>query len=216
MNPIQQNQLEQIKNYAAQILAKDTSGHSMDHIERVAKTTALISEQTKGCNLFIALSGAYLHDVIDDKLVPDVLVAKIQLQEFLEQIKLEASDRLAIFQIIDNISFKESISGSSSPLTVEAQVVQDADRLDAIGAIGIGRTFYYGGHKGHKMYDPTIEPRALTSVEDYRKCDSVVNHFYEKLLLLKDQMNTPYAKKIAIKRHALMELFLAEFIEEWQ
>lgn len=211
----QQQQLSAIREYTASILAHDLSGHDMEHIRRVVTLTKQICRTEPSANLFIALSGAYLHDTIDDKLVENVTVSKKNLKDFLSNENLNSQEITKIFDIIERISFKQRFSNSNKTLSLEAKIVQDADRLDAIGAMGIVRTFYYGGAKGHVIHDPSIQPRTIHSVAEYRKNTTAINHFYEKLLLLKDLMNTPYAKKLAEKRHRFMCEFLEEFNSEW-
>jgi len=120
-----------------------------------------------------------------------------------------------IFDIIENMSYRKNLTGKKT-LSLEGQIVQDADRLDAIGAIGIGRTFYYGGNKHNIMHDPTILPRTVINEENYKLPNTVINHFYEKLFLLKDMMNTEKAKKLAISRHNLLVEFVKQFENEWQ
>lgn len=211
----QQEQLQQIAVFTTTVLAKDASGHSMDHIERVVKMAKRLAE-SEDCNHFLVIASAYLHDVTDDKLVPDVAKARAELATFLESIAVAPEQITEIFYIIDHVSFSASIGKEPEELTIEAQIVQDADRLDAIGATGIGRTFYYGGHTGHKIYDPEISPRELKTKEEYRVNETVINHFYEKLLLLSGRLNTSLAREIGEERQAVMEAFLAAFMKEWQ
>lgn len=211
----QQEQLQQIAAFTTTVLAKDASGHSMDHIERVVKMAKRLAE-SEDCDHFLVIASAYLHDVTDDKLVPDVAKARDELATFLESITVPPEQIAEIFYIIDHVSFSASIGKEPEELTIEAQIVQDADRLDAIGATGIGRTFYYGGHTGHKIYDPEISPRELKTKEEYRVNETVINHFYEKLLLLSGRLNTSLAREIGEERQAVMEAFLAAFMKEWQ
>lgn len=208
-------QLKQIAAYAQEVLEKDASGHSMDHIERVVKMARRLAA-SEACDHFLVVASAYLHDVIDDKLVSDVAVARLELQAFLLSIGVESGRVQTIFYIIDHVSFSASIGKEPEELTIEAQIVQDADRLDAVGAMGIGRTFYYGGHTGHRIYDPAIPPRQLKNKAEYRVNETVINHFYEKLLLLPDKMHTPLARQIGQERQQVMEVFLATFMKEWQ
>ncbi|HCM89566.1 MULTISPECIES: HD domain-containing protein [Vagococcus] len=215
MNQEEFKQLEQIKSYAEKVLLNDKTGHNMDHIYRVVRAAEKI-QKVEGGNLFIVLSGAYLHDVMDDKLVSDVPFSRKLLADFLSTIEITEKDSQHIFEVIDHVSFSHQLEHEDDRLSLEAQIVQDADRLDAIGAIGIGRTFYYGGKKGHAMYDSKIPPRKNMTKEDYRINQTVINHFYEKLFLLKDMMHTTTAKKIAEKRQQLMELFVEDFISDWE
>lgn len=214
MNQIEAKQLEQIKAYTEKVLLNDKTGHNMDHIYRVVRSAEKI-QKIEGGNLFIVFSGAYLHDVMDDKLVSDVSLARESLTAFLNEIGIDRKDSQHIFEVIDHVSFSHQLENPNEILSLEAKIVQDADRLDAIGAIGIGRTFYYGGRKGHAMYDPAIPARKNMTKEDYRINQTVINHFYEKLFLLKDMMHTEAAKNLAEKRQQLMELFVEDFISDW-
>lgn len=208
-------QLALIADYAQRVLEKDASGHSMDHIERVVKMAKRLAK-SEYCDYFLVVAGAYLHDVTDDKLVPDVAQARQELTNFLTSIDLADDQIKTLFYIIDHVSFSASLGKTPEELTMEAQIVQDADRLDAVGATGIGRTFYYGGHTGHKIYDPDIPPRELKTKSEYRVNETVINHFYEKLLLLPDMMHTALAREIGQERKAVMEAFLTAFMKEWQ
>lgn len=215
MNEIEKNQLKLIKAYAEKILLNDKTGHDMDHINRVVCNAKKIQKH-EGGNLFIILAGALLHDVMDDKLVSNPEKSRYELRLFFNENQLSESTQEHIFEVIDNVSFSHQLENKEEvPLTIEAKIVQDADRLDALGAIGIGRTFYYGGRKGHKMYDVNILPRKNMSKEDYRVNQTVINHFYEKLFRLKDMMQTKTGKKMAETRSELMELFVENFINEW-
>lgn len=216
MNENEMKQLTEIKNYATTILENDQTGHNMDHILRVVKLAEKIQSK-EGGNLFLILSGAYLHDVMDDKLVSNPDEARIELELFLKNIGLTDVECQHLFEIIDNVSFSHQLEvGEDDELSLEAQIVQDADRLDAVGAIGIGRTFYYGGKKGHEMHNPDFPPRENMTKEDYRINETVINHFYEKLFKLTEMMHTKTAKKLGRKRHQLMLDFVESFMEEWQ
>lgn len=209
-----ENQLDKIKKFTELTLNEDRTGHGMDHINRVVKLAGQIAE-TEKCDHFIVLAAAYLHDSVDDKVVTYSVEAYQQVKKFLKEINLSNQQIQEIIQIIANLSFSKSIDGTAEELTIEGKIVQDADRLDAIGAIGIARTFYYGGYKGNRMYDPEMKPRDLQSKAEYRGDTTVINHFYEKLLLLNETLNTAYAKKIGSKRQKFLELFLDAFLEEW-
>ncbi len=212
---VETKQLIQIKKYATTILEKDKTGHSMDHINRVVSNAKKI-QLKEGGNPFLIVAGAYLHDVLDDKLVKNPEQSRDQLIQFLKRIELPSKEIELLLAIIDHVSFSHQLASNSKvELSIEEKIVQDADRLDAIGAIGIGRTFYYGGKKGHAMYDPTLLPRESLSKEEYRVNQTVLNHFYEKLFKLKDMMQTQTAKHMAKKRHDLMISFVENFIEEW-
>lgn len=207
-------------NFVKLKLKNAEAGHDWFHIERVWKLSKLISK-TEGGDLEIIELGALLHDIADPKFHngDEELALKIS-REFLESQNLENNKIEKVLFIIKNISFKnrnEQAEYTSENPIKELQIVQDADRLDAIGAIGIARTFNFGGFKNNKMYDPEILPKINMSKEEYKKSDgTTINHFYEKLLLLKDLMNTETAKKIASKRHDFMKNFLQEFLQEWE
>ncbi|MGM0216968.1 HD domain-containing protein [Enterococcus sp. AZ126] len=203
-----------IKQFAQSKMKKDQSGHGMDHINRVVRLAEKISA-TETCDRFIITAAAYLHDTVDDKLVSDSELAFQELTEFLKEIQLSTIQIQQITHIIKNLSFSQALNGNSEKLTIEGQIVQDADRLDAMGAIGITRTIYYGASKGNQLYDPKIKPRTLGSKAEYREESTIINHFYEKILLLNETLNTDYAKVLGKKRHEFLESFLTEFFEEW-
>ncbi|CAD2073016.1 putative hydrolase [Jeotgalicoccus aerolatus] len=194
-------------------LMNEKSGHDWYHIERVTNLakTLLKSEEA---NAFIVVAAALLHDIADDKVTDNEDAALDRIKQLLKDNAVDEASIEMIIDIITTISFK---GGTGKQLTYpEAKIVQDADRLDAIGAIGIARTFQYGGSKGQAMYDPDIPVRDSMSFEEYRHGQSTsFNHFYEKLLRLKDQMNTPAAVKIAEERQVFMETFLDTFLKEW-
>lgn len=195
-------------------LLNEGTGHDWYHIERVWKVAVRLAEQEQA-NRFIVEMAALLHDLIDDKLVSNKEEAVQEVMYWLEGVGVTSSDSERIFEIIETISYK---GGNNKKVqTIEAQVVQDADRLDAIGAIGIARCFAYAGSKGNPLFDPELSVRESMTEEEYRKGKtSAVHHFYEKLLKLKDLMNTEAAKKIAEERHAFMEDYLTQFFNEWE
>lgn len=207
--------IEKIRIYVKQKLANDFSGHDMAHIERVVGLAKKILPYEPKANAFIVILSAYLHDVIDEKVINDVNQATNELYNYLNSLNILSDDIKMIFDIIENMSYRKNLTGKKT-LSLEGQIVQDADRLDAIGAIGIGRTFYYGGNKHNIMHDPTILPRMVINEENYKLPNTVINHFYEKLFLLKDMMNTEKAKKLAISRHNLLVEFVKQFENEWQ
>lgn len=208
--------ITQIEAYAVKVLSEDQTGHGMDHINRVVKNARKIQRE-EGGDLFLVLAGAYLHDVMDDKLVESPQKAREELNQLLISLELDKKTIEDLFEIIDNVSFSHQLEQTEPlKLSLEAKIVQDADRLDAIGAIGIGRTFYYGGKKGHTLYDSTIPPRDNMTKEDYRINQTVINHFYEKLFKLPDLMQTTTGKKLAYNRKDLMVNFVNAFIEEWE
>lgn len=215
MTKNEEQQLRAIRRYAENVLGQDTTGHDMTHIERVVRNAKKLQEK-EGGSLFLIESSAYLHDVLDDKLVSDVEKAKQDLISFLVLIGVEERIIETILFIIDHVSFSAQLENDPIELTVEAKIVQDADRLDAIGAIGIARTFYYGGNKGHKMYDPTVVPRKAMTKSDYRQNETVLNHFDEKLFKLKELFQTEAGKKEADIRHQVMIDFVTQFKKEWE
>lgn len=215
MTKNEEQQLRAIRRYAENVLGQDTTGHDMTHIERVVRNAKKLQEK-EGGSLFLIESSAYLHDVLDDKLVSDVEKAKQDLISFLVLIGVEERIIETILFIIDHVSFSAQLENDPIELTVEAKIVQDADRLDAIGAIGIARTFYYGGNKGHKMYDPTVVPRKAMTKSDYRQNETVLNHFDEKLFKLKELFQTEAGKKEADIRHQVMVDFVTQFKKEWE
>lgn len=203
------------QKFVKEIFADDSSGHDYYHTIRVYKLATKIAEQEKA-DINIVQLAALLHDVDDIKLSPETYSTKKNAVDFMtaNQVSSDIIDRVC--KIIGQVSF----AGMDSvvPDTLEGKCVQDADRLDAIGAIGIARTFAYGGSIGRKIYDPEIKPRAGINSKDYQKTQNStsINHFYEKLLLLKDMMNTTTGRKLAEHRQAVMETFLDEFMEEWE
>ncbi|NWQ42210.1 HD domain-containing protein [Bacillus sp. EB106-08-02-XG196] len=206
--------IEQTVTYVRNELGEDATGHDWYHVDRVRRAALHICDQEQAGDPFIIEMAALLHDIPDEKLNDSAEAGRNKLDLFFQSIKLPNDVQNAIVQIIENISYK---GGRKTELTsVEAKIVQDADRLDAIGAIGIARTFAYGGKKGQPIYDPKLNVREEMSLEEYRKGKSTsIHHFYEKLLKLKDLLNTDTAKEMAEKRHQVMELFLEQFYLEW-
>ena len=191
-------------------------GHDWFHIERVYKNALSIAE-TETCDLTVVKLGALLHDIADSKFHDgDEEIGPQKARNYLESQKVSEEIIKHVIQIIENISFKGG-NFEKQFTSKELEIVQDADRLDALGAIGIARTFNYGGFKNRAIYNPTIAPKLNMSKEEYKKSDApTLNHFYEKLLLLKDKMNTETGKKMAQERHRFMELFLGQFYAEWE
>ena len=190
-------------------------GHDWFHIERVYKNALLIADG-EVCDVDIVKLGALLHDIADSKFHNgDETIGPKIAREFLESHNVDQATIEHVINIIENVSFK----GGNSEKTfssVELHIVQDADRLDAIGAIGIARTFNYGGFKNRPLYNPNIAPKLRMSKEEYKNNQApTLNHFYEKLLMLKDKMNTQTGKQIAQERHLFMEKFLSQFYAEW-
>lgn len=190
-------------------------GHDWFHIERVYKNSMLISEGEKVDKIVVAL-GALLHDIADSKFHNgDDSVGPKKAREFLKTQNVGEEIIEHVVKIIESVSFSGG-NKTQEFTSLELEVVQDADRLDALGAIGIARTFNYGGFKNRKLYDPEITPKLNMSPSEYKASNApTINHFYEKLLLLKDRMNTETGRKIAIERHQFMETFLDHFYAEW-
>tara|TARA_B110001450_G_C17534181_1_gene445867 strand:- start:263 stop:916 length:654 start_codon:yes stop_codon:yes gene_type:complete len=190
-------------------------GHDWFHIERVYKNAILISK-TEKVDSFIVSLGALLHDIADSKFYNgDEAIGPKKARDFLNREKVPEDVIAHVIKIIENISFKGG-NKKQQFFSNELAVVQDADRLDALGAIGIARCFNYGGYKNRKLYDPDIKPNLNMTPEEYKNSNSpTINHFYEKLLLLKNKINTTTGKQIAENRHLYMESFLAQFYGEW-
>ncbi len=202
-------------NFVKEKLEGAEAGHDWFHIERVWKLSKKIAEK-EGGNLEVIELSALLHDIADPKFHngDETLALKIS-KDFLEEIHIDTELIEQVLFVIKNISFKNRAEAPENP-PLELQIVQDADRLDAIGAIGIARTFNFGGFKNNLMYHPEIKPNLGMNKEEYKKSNgTTINHFYEKLLLLKDLMNTETGKKIASERHDFMLQFLDEFYKEW-
>lgn len=208
--------IRQTEKFVQSKLQGECSGHDWWHVYRVWKNSVYIGRE-ENADLFVIQLAALLHDIADwkfhegnENIGPEIA------REWLEKIHVDEDTISQVFEIIKDISFKGA--GVKTPMkTIEGMVVQDADRLDAIGAIGIGLAFAYGGYKGTEMYNPDIKPVMHQSFEQYKNNKgSTINHFYEKLLLLRDLMNTKTAKEIAEDRHKFMEQFLDRFFKEWE
>ncbi len=199
------------RNFVMQLHANDTSGHDWWHIQRVTQLALQIASKENADSYLVELA-ALLHDVDDWKL-GNTNPNKTQL--FLEDLGISQQEAVTILTIIGEVSFKGA--GVETPTTsIESQCVQDADRLDALGAIGIARAFTYGGSKNRSLYEPNIDPVMHGSFQEYKVNQShTINHFYEKLLLLKDRMTTPTGKVLAEERHQYMVGYLKQFFREW-
>ena len=200
--------------FAQKMFQNDYSGHDYFHTVRVFKTATHIATQ-ENADLEIVQLAALLHDVDDIKLSPQTHANKENARQFLSENGVNSTTIERICEIIGEISFagKDSVE----PKTLEGKCVQDADRLDAIGAIGVARAFAYGGSRNRLMYDPAILPKGEMSGEEYHKHESTtINHFYEKLFKLTDLMNTSTAKAIGAQRQAYMKAFVVEFMDEWE
>lgn len=191
------------------------AGHDWFHIERVYRNSLLIANEEE-CDLEVVKLAALLHDIADSKFNDgDESIGPKTARTFLEKENIPQETLNHVVAIIENISFKGG-NFEKKFTSKELEIVQDADRLDAIGAIGIARTFNYGGFKNRQLYNPEIAPELKMTKEEYKNSEApTINHFYEKLLLLKDKMNTETGKKIAQERHCFMELFLSQFYAEW-
>lgn len=194
----------------------EETGHDWYHIERVWKNAELIARH-EDCDQFIVELGALLHDIADHKFVADFEAeTELRTRAILEKNGLDSERISQVLHIVQHCSFKGGISENKMK-SIEGLIVQDADRLDAIGAIGIARTFAYGGKYGNMIYDPSVQPTDFQSEEEYRtKRTHTINHFYEKLLLLIDRMNTPTGIRLAKQRHEYMKGFLEQFYKEWE
>ena len=203
-------------DFVKETLEGAEGGHDWFHIERVYKNALLISENEK-VDRFIVQLGALLHDIADAKFNNgDESIGPKKAREFLKKQYVDEDIIIHVENIILFISYKSSLDTSKKFTSAELDVIQDADRLDAIGAIGIARCFNYGGFKNRSLYDPAIEPNLEMTKEQYKKSTApTINHFYEKLLLLKDKMNTKTGQLLAKERHRYMEQFLQQFYEEW-
>ncbi|MGV3546514.1 MAG: HD domain-containing protein [Pedobacter sp.] len=211
-----QHIIEQTINFVKKTLANAEAGHDWFHIERVYKTAQHINETEKADDLIVALA-ALLHDIADSKFNGgDEEIGPQKAGDFLENIGVDANIINEVRLIIKNLSYKASL-GEINYFSKELNVVQDADRLDAIGAIGIARAFTYGGFKNRVLYDPSIQPNLNMTKEEYKNTTApTINHFYEKLLLLKDLMKTETGKKMAQQRHDFMLAYLDQFYQEWE
>lgn len=203
-------------DFVKETLANAEAGHDWFHIERVFKTAQTINQQENGDELVVCFA-ALLHDIADPKFNNgDEEIGPNIAASFLSSINIDADIIAHVKLIIQNMSFKNSFDGAGF-ISKELQIVQDADRLDAIGAIGIARAFTYGGFKNRVLYDPAILPEKHLNKESYKNTTApTINHFYEKLLLLKDLMNTGAGKAMATERHDFMLLYLEHFYKEWE
>lgn len=208
----------QIKKYTKEMLGKEGSGHDWWHAFRVFEMASRIARHEKA-NLFVVQLAALLHDIADWKFYKgNETIGPKMIRKLLIKYKIPKNIIDNICDIVLTMSFKGA-KVKTEMKTIEGKIVQDADYLDALGAIGIGRVFAYGGHKNRPMYDPNKKPVMHRSKKEYFRSKSTttsINHFYEKLLLLKDRINTNTAKKIARKRHRFMEQFLDRFFREWE
>jgi uncharacterized protein len=206
--------LAEARAHVRERLEGDSSGHDWWHIERVVRLARRLAEE-EGADAFLCELAALTHDLADWKINPDEARALADLRGWLSEHGADEPTIAAVMEIITSMSFK---GGGGAPMrTLEGQIVQDADRLDAIGAIGIARAFAYGGAKGRLLHDPEEAPRQQMTAAEYKSHQAAtITHFYEKLLKLQDRMNTATARRLAAQRHAVLEQFLEEFLAEWQ
>ncbi len=214
--PQQQQIIDKTIEFVKTELSGSEGGHDWCHIYRVWKLSLKIAE-TEQVDGFVVQLGALLHDIADSKFHDgDEQLGPDKARRFLDTLNLEKAVKDHVVKIVANISFKGG-NEKQSFRSAELDVLQDADRLDAMGAIGIARTFNYGGYKNREIFNPEIKPDLNMTKEQYKNSNApTINHFYEKLLLLKDRMNTPTGKKMALRRHAFMIRYLEEFYEEWE
>ena len=207
--------LQQTADYVKAEFSGDSSGHDWWHIYRVWKTAISICER-EGGRLFVVQLAALLHDLDDWKLHPATSSAPERAIAWMRELAVDEPLIDEVGEIISRLSYKGAGVPDEMP-GLEGQIVQDADRLDAIGAVGIARAFAYGGHKDRALYDPAEAPDLHQNFEQYKNNQSsTINHFYEKLLLLRERINTRTARQIADQRHAFMEAYLAQFMREWE
>ena len=213
---VQKEMIHQTEQFVFQLLEKDASGHDWWHIHRVRNLALQMAAEEPGeVNAFICEMAALLHDVPDEKLNETPEAGKKKLTDWLTHLPLTQEENEAILFIVLNLSYKGGTNKVVLP-SIEGKIVQDADRLDAIGAIGIARTMAFSGSRGRLIHDPSKKPREKLSYEEYRSGeDTAIMHFYEKLLKLKDTMNTQTGKAVAENRHQFMEQYLQEFYLEW-
>ncbi len=203
--------------FVKETLAGAEGGHDWFHIERVYNNAKLIAKGEDANNLIVAL-GSLLHDIADAKFYDgDETIGPQKASEFLLSQNVDSQIIEHVVNIIKHISYKNSLDLKHKTfISNELNIVQDADRLDAIGAIGIARAFNYGGYKNRELHNPAIKPNLTMSKDEYKNSKApTINHFYEKLLLLKDKMNTKTGRKLAEQRHRFMENYLQQFYDEW-
>ncbi|UTR14933.1 HD domain-containing protein [Salipaludibacillus sp. LMS25] len=202
------------ENWVKQLFADDTTGHDFYHTDRVRKVARTIAKKEEADADLCELA-ALLHDAGDEKFHPSEEAGKLLVKNWLEDQQVSIATIGDLLAIIETVSYKGG--NNRPPASLEAKVVQDADRLDAIGAIGIARCFMFAGYKGEPMYLPELKPRDTMTNEAYRQeRSSAINHFYEKLLKLSALMTTETGKQLARERHHFLETFLYEFFEEWE
>lgn len=211
--------IERTRAYVQEAMQGEGSGHDWWHVHRVEQMALHLAAQEKGADVLVVQLGALLHDIADWKFHDgDFEAGPRKTTEFLTAQGADPALIEKVAYIVRNVSFRGG-TNKHVMASLEGKIVQDADRLDALGAVGVARTFAFGGSQNREMYDPANKPREYASFEEYKKHhisgNTTVNHFYEKLLLLKDRLHTEAARKVAQKRHEFMEQFLDEFYAEW-
>lgn len=211
-----QDLIEKTKHYVKLVLKNAEGGHDWFHTLRVFNNSILIAKN-ENANMLVVKLAALLHDIADSKFNDgDETIGPEMAATFLIKNNVDSTVITHVLNIIKYMSFKNSLDNRQTFNSLELEIVQDADRLDAIGAIGIARTFNYGGFKNRALFDPAIKPNLHMTKAEYKNSTApTINHFYEKLLLLKDQMNTKTGKALAKNRHQFMEQFLEQFYAEW-
>jgi len=206
-----------INQFMVELQGDDNTGHGDDHVRRVVELAKHILTTEPNANEFITLAAAILHDTYDDKLVVDQGDAKQIVADKLTEMGVTEAEQVQIFLIIDNMSWSKERFGNPEPLPLEGKIVQDADRLEAMGLMGVVRTIHYGVKHDHPIYDPTMPPRELKTKEEYRSSEgeTIFNHFQEKLLLLPASLNTDEGKRIGEKRDKAMRAFIDQYLAEW-
>lgn len=211
--------IRKTESFVQDTLQGSEAGHDWSHIERVVRNARTIAASEKADPFVIELA-ALLHDIADSKFHSgNEELGPERSERFLKGLDLPAELVNHVVNIVRNVSFKNELDPSKEDSfdSIELQVLKDADRLDAIGAVGVARAFHYGGYKNRALYDPSINPVEKQSKEQYKNSKApTINHFYEKLLLLKGKMNTQTGRKMAEERHAFMESFLDNFYREWE
>eukprot|EP00026_Physarum_polycephalum_P015756 Phypoly_transcript_16516.p1 GENE.Phypoly_transcript_16516~~Phypoly_transcript_16516.p1 ORF type:complete len:222 (+),score=41.14 Phypoly_transcript_16516:193-858(+) len=212
--------IEVTVDFVKKELEGNDASHDYWHIERVWKLAREIAKQENIEDIEVVELSALLHDIRDWKYSGSETAGSEAVREFLQSQNYPSEKLEKIIQVIEGVSFKNELNKDAKVnIFPELAVVQDADRLDAIGAIGVGRTFCYSGFKNRPMHDPQYPPRLNLTKEEYKKDsphNTTINHFYEKLLILKDGMKTTTGRKMAQKRHEFMELYLEQFLAEWE
>lgn len=217
MNSKQEEILKKAHQLIRSLFEGEGTGHDWWHILRVVNMSKKLQSMTPEADAFVVELTALMHDVGDHKFHNgETEHAALLIQKYLEELEVEQEIIDQIITTVEGLSYKGA-NVDSSLTTIEGQIVQDADRIDAIGAIGVARTFAYGGNKNREIYNPEIQPEMHDSFDAYKKSTApTINHFYEKLLLLKDRMNTEAAKEIAEERHVFMQQYLDQFYAEWE